>query len=299
MPHADVAVRKAYMKVWNERHRESKKAYNREYQASHRDQINAKSREWKARNRDRVKELSHRDYQKHKAQRDAKHREYRQTHDKEVKVWLRKWRRESTAHKIWREKHRDYMREKSKAYRRMSNPKYRRYIDANRSRLNEINRNWRRTSEVHKNWLAKNKDRLRVNAMKHYLRYRDTFREYMRSYNILKPRRVAIYVKWSMCGELCYICGEKVLIDKTHIDHVIPVAKGGTNDIDNLMPTHGPCNNEKKHKLDFPVARPDLVELTKGIETVPRKPPRTGGTRAARLRMYEKQSRQSRTAAAR
>lgn len=57
---------------------------------------------------------------------------------------------------------------------------------------------------------------------------------------------------------LCALCGEKIYypLPKTQqinrggkgsvsVDHIIPVAHGGTDHITNLQPTHTKCNQEK------------------------------------------------------
>lgn len=43
-------------------------------------------------------------------------------------------------------------------------------------------------------------------------------------------------------GGTCYICGE---IGASSIDHVIPLIKGGTNDLSNLRLVHEECNKMK------------------------------------------------------
>lgn len=45
----------------------------------------------------------------------------------------------------------------------------------------------------------------------------------------------------------CYWCGVKV--DKYHIDHVIPVSRGGSNDPSNIVISCQPCNQSKSDKL--------------------------------------------------
>lgn len=50
----------------------------------------------------------------------------------------------------------------------------------------------------------------------------------------------ALCEKWSKC---CLCCGRR---RKLTADHVIPIAKGGTSDIDNIQPLCMPCN-AKKH----------------------------------------------------
>ena len=58
--------------------------------------------------------------------------------------------------------------------------------------------------------------------------------------------------------EFCAICGEYVNKElKTphpmspEVDHITPLAAGGTDALDNLQLTHRCCNREKSDKLNF------------------------------------------------
>lgn len=59
-------------------------------------------------------------------------------------------------------------------------------------------------------------------------------------------RRVSphVYCKTPAC---CYYCGNLFEGDQT-IDHVIPIALGGTNELDNLVPCCMTCNRSKGMK---------------------------------------------------
>lgn len=47
-------------------------------------------------------------------------------------------------------------------------------------------------------------------------------------------------------GMICHICkGEIPSLDDLHFDHVIPISKGGTHDLDNIRPAHALCNRHK------------------------------------------------------
>ena len=47
----------------------------------------------------------------------------------------------------------------------------------------------------------------------------------------------------------CLCCGKR---RKLTADHVIPVSKGGTSNIDNIQPLCGPCNSSKRDKtIDY------------------------------------------------
>ena len=48
------------------------------------------------------------------------------------------------------------------------------------------------------------------------------------------------------------MCGAKVADGvKLHIDHIIPVSKGGTNDMDNLQVLCHKCNLAKTNRIDL------------------------------------------------
>lgn len=60
----------------------------------------------------------------------------------------------------------------------------------------------------------------------------------------------------------CHICGGPIAWDAPHldpmsfvIDHVIPLARGGADDISNVMAAHRECNSTKRARLVAPIIR--------------------------------------------
>jgi hypothetical protein len=65
------------------------------------------------------------------------------------------------------------------------------------------------------------------------------------------PRRTAIpgdvkLLVWTRDGGACVLCGSR---EKLHFDHIIPVAKGGSNDAKNIQVLCEPCNLKKSDKI--------------------------------------------------
>ena len=54
----------------------------------------------------------------------------------------------------------------------------------------------------------------------------------------------------------CQYCGEKD--GEMHIDHVVPISRGGTNDIENLAVACADCNSSKGQKMLITEWRPSL-----------------------------------------
>ena len=53
----------------------------------------------------------------------------------------------------------------------------------------------------------------------------------------------------------CHICGGWVTLEDCQIDHIWPVDDGGTNELDNLLPSHPVCNHLKWHNDPVTVQR--------------------------------------------
>lgn len=56
--------------------------------------------------------------------------------------------------------------------------------------------------------------------------------------------RQRVFKRW---GRECYYCGATT--EPFHVDHRVPIAKGGTDEIDNLVPACLRCNLSKGAKL--------------------------------------------------
>ena len=78
-------------------------------------------------------------------------------------------------------------------------------------------------------------------------------------------------------GANCHICGEEVDLKATgklgqegwekslHLDHVIPISKGGPDMISNIRPSHAKCNIVKRDKLVGMINEPIVEETAVAI----------------------------------
>lgn len=293
MPHSDPEKRKEYMREWNKKHSAEKREYNRRYQIENRDRIREVNSQWKKRNKEKVRESSRKDYLRHRDRILAKHKEWKEANREKVNIWARGYRRTSTVYRNWVESTKEKRRLKIKEWRKTS-PKYRQYVEASKDKVAKQQRVWRRLSPAYASWKNSNRDKIRVYARERYRKQVVFNREYQNSRKY--ARRVAVCKKWEACGRVCYICGKRLALRSISVDHVVAVTRGGSNEIDNLMPSHKACNVRKGNRIDFPVARPDLVGALVGLFDVhPRKPPRNGGTAASRARAYQKQKAKRKT----
>lgn len=46
-------------------------------------------------------------------------------------------------------------------------------------------------------------------------------------------------------GWICQLCAQPIERGRAHIDHILPVSRGGTDALDNLQAAHGTCNMRK------------------------------------------------------
>lgn len=93
----------------------------------------------------------------------------------------------------------------------------------------------------------------RQSNIKGQKRYRDTNPELIQMRTEARKHRWALYDQQR--GN-CYHCG-KALGKSFEIDHIVPLIKGGTNDLSNLCVCHGRCNRKKGAKV---VGAPEIDE---------------------------------------
>ena len=63
------------------------------------------------------------------------------------------------------------------------------------------------------------------------------------------PKSVRKYV-YQRDNYQCQSCGKTEQETKLNIDHIIPLATGGSNDMSNLQTLCSKCNQKKKHHFD-------------------------------------------------
>lgn len=66
------------------------------------------------------------------------------------------------------------------------------------------------------------------------------------------PGDVTIEQFWSRCERLgwrCVYCGDPLPKSNATMDHVVPLSRGGSNGIENIVPACRPCNASKGNRL--------------------------------------------------
>ena len=158
----------------------------------------------------------------------------------------------------WREANRELLRQKSTIYR-AENPEKRKasvlaWDMANRERNNARHRaNYAADPEKHKAQdRAYHKDHREQDTAR-MARWRaanpDRAREGIRRYRTLKLNAYVAPVDFEFIYQrdkgLCQICLKPVERTRATLDHIIPLARGGTHEPNNVQIAHGSCNSSK------------------------------------------------------
>ena len=257
------------MRKWRESNREKVREYARVFSVKNKEKLKIGKKIWREANRETLNEKNRIYYTENKDKVRAKNIQYAKGHREENNRRAREWRKNSEAFALWKKSNRDEIARKQREWRRTS-PAWTASKDRNREKCRISSIEFRKT-ETYRSWWNTTREKRAKYMLDRYYAHRDHYKEFQRLYGGNLPNRVAIYVKWEVCGKICYICDADLVMEDIQIDHVHPSSKGGTNDIWNLMPVHAKCNNKKKDKTDFPISRPDLVELAKSVKAMPRK----------------------------
>jgi len=144
--------------------------------------------------------------------------------------------------RIWRAEH-------------MEDPEYRASEKERTSWANRTPEQKRRKAEIYRVWCGINREHLNrrhreyvKERYKNDPEFKADLRSYFVRYRNAKRANGGSFTaeEWStMCllsGGRCVKCGQ---IAKLEVDHIIPVTKGGSNDIDNIQPLCRSCNASK------------------------------------------------------
>jgi 5-methylcytosine-specific restriction endonuclease McrA len=154
--------------------------------------------------------------------------------------------------------------------------KYRRYYLAHREERRSRRASWRRA------WSLRNPDKVAVHRRGNWFRHRAARLVYLRRYRLENLERLnTANARWNrehpesrvtkdanrrarllgaigshttaewlekcaLLGNLCIYCGEGKPLTR---DHKIPLSRGGTNSIDNIVPACRSCNSRKGTRL--------------------------------------------------
>jgi 5-methylcytosine-specific restriction endonuclease McrA len=141
------------------------------------------------------------------------------------------------------------------------------WVEANKDRKRKLDKIWRLNNRERKRrngkaWNEANRDRLAARREERREEIRKIFKEWSKnnpeSAKVRGARRrsrkanasgtvtrAQLVARITYYGELCYVCSKPY----EAIDHVIPLAKGGTNFPANLRPICNSCNSRKKDRM--------------------------------------------------
>lgn len=205
--------------VWQAEWRKEHPGYAQKYYADTRDKRIAHAKQYRIENREREIKRKRAFYAEHKDELCEQSRLAYSENPEHYRAIQAKWRlnnRESE-----RERGRKYYAENAERCREQS----RKYYAENREELNRKNREWQ----------ISNPERCCANAARYRARkYNADGYDYTTA-ELIKQ-------KWEYYGDKCYICGKPA----EAIDHVIPLAAGGTHWVANLKPICASCNSRKR-----------------------------------------------------
>lgn len=149
-------------------------------------------------------------------------------------------------HKKHRDGHTTICRSCTAAYRQLPEVKARGRVTRmesyyrNREREAGYNRSWREShpaerSAATKRWVERNPEKARQLWAKNKARRRGAD----------VAERIDRRYVYERDGGRCHICGRAVPRDDFHIDHLIPLARGGSHTLDNVALAHPRCNRER------------------------------------------------------
>lgn len=229
------AYQRDYQKKWLRTHpakREHHRELVKEWRREHPRKFRASQRAWRKNNPDKVRQMRQRWYAKHGREWYQKHRVKRR---KQARRTYRRERRHNLLQQrarrrryYWKNRERI---NKKRRHKRLQNPEFYKHLERRRYRKHRIRR------------IVSQRN---IQARRAGAKGQITPEQWRR---LLRRHRF-----------LCFYCGAKLVPANRTLDHKLPLSRGGTNTIDNVVPACRPCNQRKMSLT----AREFLTEQRRG-----------------------------------
>ena len=195
----------AYQAKYRAAHREQRRAYDASYGATRREEKRARNAKYRATHREEIQARAAKYRVAHREEQRAYDAEYRAAHLEGKRAYNASYR---ATHPDMRDR-RAYNAQYHAAHRQEIGARNARYQATNRQHLNDYS--------------AKRRAR-------------------KASVTVEDVSRVLVYERDGGC---CHICGKHVTSTKFHLDHLIPIVKGGEHSYRNVAITCPTCNLRK------------------------------------------------------
>jgi hypothetical protein len=191
-------------------------------------------------------------------------KEYTKNNRDEVNKRRREaWPRYKSRHDAYVDKNREKIRARERAHYKENREriieKKREYQIKNKDQIAAKRKEWARVNRKRINAKKREYDRLNNELVTSIRRRADRKRRALKAGN--KAEKYTEKDVLNLYGSNCHICKEPIDLNAPrksgdpgwekglHIDHVIPIVKGGPDTLDNVKPAHGVCNVSKSAKL--------------------------------------------------
>lgn len=206
--------------------------------------------------------------------------------DKSRAWWLANKARKRVLHRLWCQKNRDKRRASAMRYRlthlELSRARVREYHEANKERLRlaakerylkNRDRQLAIRKAYHKRRYPLVRDKILIQTAEYAKTHPEVLKRSRKNYSIRHPevrrhhsqlRRArvkqarvespALIRAWirdlkSKATCICAYCNKEIPTFGAHIDHIVPLTRGGKHEVSNLCPACISCNSSKNNKL--------------------------------------------------
>ena len=215
-------------------YKENQAKYAKEYQKKNRDRINEYHREYYSKNADRCNDnwRKWRDSDKDGYLKQRR-KNYKQDPEKYIGYQKKHYQNNrekcNDRNKAWRNKNPDLVKQYRQKDYLNNRETYQKYKESNKEYIKAKKREWVRNNRLHVRMKNRNRHALKMNAEGSH-----SEKEFIDICD--------------MCNWKCVYCHEPLNKKTVTADHVIPLNNGGSNYIENILPSCSFCNSSKRDK---------------------------------------------------